>query len=179
MMDNNPEALLDRILPFLREIGFQIREADLSGQKTFVPGIALAGGVLLIDRSKLLYPGDLLHEAGHLAIMSPERRMRIQGDAGKKAAEEMMAIAWSYAAAVHLGLPPNALFHEGGYKGASASLIENFTNGRYIGVPMLQWIGLTADGKRAQELGIEPYPHMIKWVLDREAPAGESLAGEQ
>jgi hypothetical protein len=114
----------------------------------------------------LLYPGDLLHEAGHLAVMSGERRMRIEGNAGKKAAEEMMAIAWSYAAAVYLGLQASVVFHEGGYKGGSASLIENFTNGQYIGLPMLQWIGLTADEKRAKELGIQPYPHMIKWVLD-------------
>jgi hypothetical protein len=92
--------------------------------------------------------------------------MRVQGDVGKKAAEEMMAIAWSYAAAVHLGLEPGVVFHEGGYKGGAESLIENFTNGRYIGVPMLQWIGLTFDERRAKEMGIEPYPRMTKWVLD-------------
>ncbi len=165
MLENKKEALLDRIISFLREIGFQVREGEIN-QKTFVPGIAIDHGALVIDKSKLLYPGDLLHEAGHLAIMPSERRLRIQGDAGKKAAEEMMAIAWSYAASVHLGLQPSVVFHEGGYKGGAGSLIDNFTNGRYIAVPMLQWIGLTADDKRAQELGIKPYPSMIKWVLD-------------
>lgn len=165
-MDHDKEALLDRMIQFLLEIGFQFREADLSQHKTFVPGIAIDRGAFLIDKSRLLYPGDLLHEAGHLAIMTGERRMRIQGDAGKKAAEEMMAIAWSYAAAVHLGLEAKVVFHEGGYKGGSGSLIDNFTNGRYIGVPMLQWIGLTADEKRAKELGIQPYPAMIRWVLE-------------
>jgi len=166
MMNEDNELLLDRIIQFLREIGFQFQEADLSQQKTFVPGIAIDRGTLVIDKSRLLYPGDLLHEARHLAVKPGEKRMRVEGDAGKKAAEEMMAIAWSYAAAVHLGLEPSVVFHEGGYKGGSASLIENFTNGRYIGVPMLQWIGLTADEKRAKEMGIEPYPAMIKWVLD-------------
>lgn len=165
MIDNNKDASLDRIIRFLLDIGFHFREVELS-QPTFVPGIAIDRGILLIDRSKLLYPGDLLHEAGHLAVISAERRMRVQGDAGKKAAEEMMAIAWSYAAAVHLGLEPSVVFHEGGYKGGAGSLIDNFTNGRYIAVPMLQWIGLTADEKRAKEMGIKPYPSMIKWVLD-------------
>lgn len=165
MIDNDKDALLDRIIRFLLDIGFQFREVELS-QPTFVPGIAIDRGTLLIDRSKLLYPGDLLHEAGHLAVISAERRMRVQGDAGKKAAEEMMAIAWPYAAAVHLELEPSVVFHEGGYKGGAASLIDNFTNGRYIALPMLQWIGLTADEKRAAELGIKPYPSMIKWVLD-------------
>src|SRR5215212_811911 len=103
MINNDKEALLDRIVGFVREIGFECREADLSQHKTFVPGIAIDRGSLLIDRARLLYPGDLLHEAGHMAVISGERRMKVQGDAGKKAAEEMMAIAWSYAAAVHLG----------------------------------------------------------------------------
>ena len=165
MIDNDKEALLDRILRFLLDIGFQFKEVEIS-QRTFVPGIAIDRGTLLIEKSKLLYPGDLLHEAGHLAVIPAEKRMRVQGDVGKKAAEEMMAIAWSYAASVHLGLEPSVVFHEGGYKGGAGSLIENFTNGRYIGVPMLQWIGLTAEEKQAKEMGIKPYPYMIKWVLD-------------
>jgi hypothetical protein len=70
-------------------------------------------GGLIYDPGKLRYPGDLLHEAGHLAVMSPERRLRAQPYVGKYAAEEMMAIAWSYAAAVHLGLDPSIVFSRG------------------------------------------------------------------
>jgi hypothetical protein len=33
-------------------------------------------------------------------------------------------------------------------------------------VPMLQWIGLTADEKGAKETGVRPYPDMMKWLLD-------------
>lgn len=111
-------------------------------------------------------PGDLLHEAGHLAVIPPEKRKRVQGNMGKDRGEEMTAIAWSYAASVHLALGPSVVFHDGGYRGWSKAFIENFTNGRYVGVPMLQWIGLTADNKRAKEMGVEPYPHMIKWLLN-------------
>ena len=165
MIDSHKVTLLGGIVRFLIDIGFQIRRTELK-QQTFLPGISVDCGTLLIDELKLLYPGDLLHEAGHLAVIPAERRMRVQNDIGKKAAEEMMAIAWSYAALIHLGLDPSIVFHEGGYRGGSAALIDNFTNGRYIGVPMLQWIGLTADAKRAMEQGIKPYPNMIKWVLD-------------
>jgi hypothetical protein len=165
-MTNNPNiALTHGIMDFLHEIGLEITKTDLS-QKTFLPGISVDRGAILLDEAKLLYPGDLLHEAGHLAVIAPEKRKRVQADVGNKAAEEMMAIAWSYAALVHLGLEPSVVFHEGGYRGGSESLIENFTNGRYIGVPMLEWIGLTADKKRAVEIGIKPYPHMIKWMLE-------------
>jgi hypothetical protein len=165
MIDSRKDALMEGIIRFLLDIGFQIRNAELT-QQTFLPGIAVDQGTLLIDESKLLYPGDLLHEAGHLAVIPAERRSRAQGDVSKRASEEMMAIAWSYAALVYLGLEPDVVFHDGGYKGWSRALIENFTNGRYIGVPMLQWIGLTADERSAKQRGIRPYPEMIKWVLD-------------
>jgi hypothetical protein len=165
MSDSHKDALMEGIIRFLLDIGFQIRRIELT-QQTFLPGIAVDHGAILIDESKLLYPGDLLHEAGHLAVIPAEKRSRAQGDFSKRASEEMMAIAWSYAALVHLRLEPDVVFHEGGYKGWSGALIENFTKGRYIGVPMLQWIGLTADEKRAKERGIRPYPEMIKWVVD-------------
>ena len=165
MSHSDKDALIDVITRFLLDIGLQIRKTQLTHQ-TFLPGIAVDHGTILIDESRLLYPGDLLHEAGHLAVIPTEKRNRAQGDFSKRASEELMAIAWSYAALVHLRLEPNVVFHEAGYKGWSGALIENFTNGRYIGVPMLQWIGLTADEKKAKERGIKPYPEMIKWMLD-------------
>jgi hypothetical protein len=76
----------------------------------------------------------------------------------------MMAIAWSYAALRHLQLAPEVVFHPDGYRGGSQSLIENFGQGRYFGVPMLQWLGMTADEKQAEKLGIAPYPHMTNWL---------------
>jgi hypothetical protein len=165
MTTDSNEALLEVIVRFLLELGFHFSQKELN-QQTFLPGISVDCGSLFIDKAKLLYPGDLLHEAGHLAVIPAEKRRRAQNDNFKKASEEMMAIAWSYAALVYLGLEPSVVFHEGGYKGWSASLIENFTQGRYIGVPMLQWIGLTVDEKRAKETGTRPYPHMLKWLLD-------------
>jgi hypothetical protein len=163
--DEFKNELTARIVNFLIEIGLEVEAAVLSG-KTFLPGISVRGGVLLIDEGKLKYPGDLLHEAGHLAVISASRRNQLQQDVGKKAGEELMAIAWSYAALVHLRLEPSVVFHPEGYRGGSASLIENFTQGRYFGVPALQWVGLTADSKRAEEMGIDPYPSMIRWLHD-------------
>jgi hypothetical protein len=165
MTDLHNEALLDAITRFLIEIGFQLKKTELDNQ-TFLPGILVDHGILLIDESKLLYPGDLLHEAGHLAVLPAESRKRALGDFSKKASDELMAIAWSYAALVYLELDPAVVFHEDGYRGWSEALIENFINGRYIGVPMLQWIGLTVDDKRANLMGLKPYPSMIKWIVD-------------
>ena len=157
--------LTAKIVDFLREIGLEIVSASIA-EETFMPGVTVRGGALFVDEEKLKYPGDLLHEAGHLAVVSSEKRIWLGSYVGQKAGEEMMAIAWSYAALVYLGLEPSIVFHPDGYKGDSQCLIENFTNGRYIAVSTLQWMGLTYDKKTAGRLGIEPYPQMIKWLAD-------------
>ena len=151
------------IVSFLVEIGLKVSHGSIM-ENTFLPGIMLDHGVLIFDEAKLMYPGDLLHEAGHLAVMRPGRRSQVHLDVGKKAAEEMMAIAWSYAAALHLKLEPAVVFHAGGYRGGAQALIDNFTQGRYIGVPMLQWLGMTVDEKRAKDEDVAPYPHMLRWL---------------
>lgn len=170
-MDNNTETPQDHfanpltatLVAFLRSIGLTVRAGDLP-DTTFLPGMQIEHGTLVVDEARLRYPGDLLHEAGHLAVATAERRADMPADAGADAAEEMMAIAWSYAALVHLQLDPAVVFHPDGYKGASESLIDNFTHGRYFGVPMLQWVGMTLEPPRAREQGVPPYPHMLNWL---------------
>ncbi len=117
-----------------------------------------------MDPAKLSFPGDLLHEAGHLALLTEQQRNQVTGNVGDSGGEELGAIAWSYAAAVHLQLDPCVVFHEHGYRGASESMLQNFADGRYIGVPMLQWLGLCLDEKSAVPLGVKPYPHMLRWL---------------
>lgn len=173
----------DRIAGFLLDVGLMVRPETLE-EWTFLPGIKIDHGSLLVDESRLLHPGDLLHEAGHLAVAQPGLRQDISGkivpDEGQRGGDEMAAIAWSYAAAVHLGLDPSIVFHQGGYKGDSAALLDNFTNGRYIGVPLLQWMDMTADDERARQAGIEPYPKMIAWLRGERKPPlayGQTVCG--
>ncbi len=158
-------SITTAIVNFLVDIGLEVRFGEIAG-RTFLPGIIIEQGTLRIDEAQLKYPGDLLHEAGHLALKSPGRRKEVQIDAGKSAGEEMGAIAWSYAALVHLQLDPAIVFHADGYRGGSTALIDNFAAGRYIGVPILQWRGLAAESQLARELGVTPYPQMIKWLRD-------------
>lgn len=160
-MENNPTTAA--IVAFLHEIGLDVRQGSLP-DNTFLPGIAIDHGGLLVDPARLRYPGDLLHEAGHLAVATPERRATIHGNAGSDPAEEMMAIAWSYAAARHIGIDPTVVFHEGGYRGGGGSIAENFAQGYYIALPMLQWVGMAFDAQRAAAVGAEPFPHMQHWL---------------
>ena len=115
------------IIAFLRDIGIPVAIEALP-VPTFLPGILLRDGAVVVDTARLRFPGDLLHEAGHLAVCSPDRRASIQGDAGPDPAEEMMAIAWSYAALVYLQLDPAVVFHAEGYRGGSDGLIGGRLN---------------------------------------------------
>jgi hypothetical protein len=154
-----------RIGAFLEDIGLSVRHAELT-QPTFLPGLQIEPGGLIVDEQRLLYPGDLLHEAGHLAMLTTEQRQSQGPDAGPDLGYEIGAMCWSYAAALHIGIDPAVVFHAQGYRGASQSFLENFAQGRYPGLPLLQWMGLTADEKNAPELGVQPFPHMLRWLRE-------------
>jgi hypothetical protein len=76
----------------------------------------------------------------------------------------MAAIAWSYAAALHLGIDPAVVFHDAGYRGGASAILENFTAGRYVGVPLLQWWGMAEGDGDARRRGSQPFPRMQRWL---------------
>ena len=163
MSEDFRETLITKIVTFLREIGLEIQAGALD-DNTVLPGIQVRHGVLIYDPAKLKFPGDLLHEAGHLAVKAAADRKLAVHDLGGDPAEEMMTICWSYAAALHLQIPPEVVFHPAGYRGGAQSLLNDFAAGRYIGLPMLQWLGLACDEKKARETGVAPFPKMKHWL---------------
>lgn len=152
-------------LHFIHAIGIETEIRTLEHEECFLPGLLIEQGKIIIDRNKLSYPGDILHEAAHIAVVPGEERSSLSGKTigARKdaAAEEMMAIAWSYAACIHLDIDPEFVFHKDGYKGGGASIVTNFREGNYFGVPMLQWLGMTS----ANPFNNKPlYPVMDKWL---------------
>ena len=149
---------LPAILHFLARIGIPVEEAPLSPD-TFLPGILIHEGRLRIDRQRLLYPGDVLHEAGHLAVTAAAERPTLGGhlteNHPEKEGEELAVLLWTYAAALAMNLPGEVVFHPAGYNGNSAWLLESFRSGQYIGLPLLVWMGLSTP---------EDFPRMTRWL---------------
>jgi hypothetical protein len=158
-----------RIVDFLSEIGIGVEYTTLPDE-TFLPGVYVKEGRLCIDSAKLRYPGDLLHEAGHLAVVPSGLRDTFTGEVNMAnvAMEpiEVQAMAWSYAAALHLGLDPSVVFHADGYHGQSRSLLLNFQLGVYLGVQALEDSGLTLAPNTASAECKPGFPTMIKWLCD-------------
>lgn len=156
------DEVIRRCYAFVKSIGLEVDERPISG-KTFTPGITIEGKKLIVDREQLKYTGDLLHEAGHIALLDKEQRANVNGDAtmGKKETEgyELGVLCWSYLAAISAGVPPESVFHPDGYKGESDWLLENFGNKKYIGLPLLQWMGIVE-----RDSGTEP--KVVCWLRE-------------
>jgi hypothetical protein len=148
---------------FLTEIGLETQETTLPDD-TFLPGLLIDGGRLFIDPARLRYPGDVLHEAGHLAVTPAAERALLSGNimAGKPEqvgtdGEEIVAMLWSYAACEAIGMPPEIVFHPDGYRGSSKWILDNFRQRNYPGLPLLVWMGLTTT---------EGFPKMTRWLRE-------------
>ncbi len=161
-----PHPTFETALAFIHRIGINTSVESLPAGWCFLPGLLIRRGRIVVDPEGLIYPGDILHEAAHLAVVPSADRPTLDGSAlasrPDAPAEEMMAIAWSYAACIHLNIDPAFVFHEQGYRGGGQSIIDNFKEGRYIGVPLLQWLGMTGTAPASQLV----YPSMIKWLRD-------------
>lgn len=160
----NQDSITDQILAFLSDKGIPYYLTPLRGSG-FLPGIRIDQGILHIDKEQLSYPGDILHEAGHVAVISPSERKNLSDKITGSPAEEMAAMAWSYAAAISLEIDPHIVFHADGYKGGGAHLAAQYseeatgTNSCAPGVPMLQWFRMT-----------ETFPKMSQWLRTVEDP---------
>lgn len=168
MIDYKDHIYVQPILNFLEKINipFQFTSIDTD---TCVSGINIHQGTVQIDLEKLSFPGDLLYEAGRIALAPVAVRPSLTHPIDNQldfdvATNSMMTIAWSYAAALDAGIPLEVLFHPEGYKGQNESIQYGFQSGQYIGLPMLQFLGMAFDANNAVQKDVPPFPVMQSWL---------------
>ncbi|WP_049974032.1 hypothetical protein [Azospirillum sp. B4] len=190
----HPEAL-EPIISFVRDIGIDVVVGS-GAQNGFLPGLNIHAGAIHVDPDTLMGSGDVLHEAGHIAILPRRFRPWLGTDlyAGMKAAiaaeagpdlpvdpvlvlplnqAEFMAQAWSFAAALHLGVPLECVFFPGAYKIAAYDGVHPMQrwleSGTHHGPCSLARVGMTGfSGLLAfmGDNGLAPFPTMARWAQD-------------
>jgi hypothetical protein len=171
--------MMNNIVNFLNDIGFRI-ERTLRPRIGFLPGISIEGMTLYVDGNELKHEGDLLHEAGHIAIIPSIFRMHVSGGnideamkpifseyfeshdfvkdgvedpimRGLLQCDETEAIAWSYAAAIECGIDPSSVLHFD-YDNSLKTMLQN---NQYFGINGLQAAGMTS---------VKTFPTMNRWL---------------
>ena len=155
------DPLIRMLTNFVRRVGIDVIAAS-SVAPTQFPGLDIQSGAVLVDETRIIHPGDILHEAGHLAVTHPARRNAPRLD--PTGGEELSTLAWAYAAAVHLGIDPAIVFYPGSYQNFAGAVIEHFPQGRTMGVPLLQAWGMALEPQSAAARRVRPFPHMLRWL---------------
>lgn len=160
--EQEENQLFEKCIAFINEVGIKIEFRNLNDD-SFLPGFNIENGKIIIDRSMIQYPGDILHEAGHIAVVATNDRPRLTEAAiikrRNREIEEVMAIAWSYSACVHLGIDPAYVFHKDGYRGGSETIMDSCQKNEYMGLFMLQSLGMAKENKEPKGI-----PSMLNWL---------------
>jgi hypothetical protein len=149
---------LRRVVRWLRTVGLRAEEGTRY-TLPFARGIWLEDGELIYDPCEA-HPGDMLHEAGHLAVLPADARLAAQGDADEVSGfhdNDSEAIAWSYAAALACGVDPWLVFESGFTSREDAEeAFRLLRSGRHDGIAKLVEADFLSDAKE--------FPKLRRWL---------------
>lgn len=176
-------AAFDACAAFLRSIGIEVEVCP--GVTGFLEHVRIDSGRILVDPLDDAVCGTMLHEAGHIAVTPSLFRPAMTDDAGSvwplmtayleahpeafggveedpiaraiMQSDESEAIAWSYAAAVAIGVD-TALPFLLGFDSDGMAIKEMLAMGCHFGIH-----GLAAGGM-TKTRGPDGFPKMIMWT---------------
>jgi hypothetical protein len=186
------DAVLYAIADKLRTIGLKVIHDEAA--TGFVPGVLIANGTLRYATTAAV--SDLLHEAGHLAIVPENLRalangnlsalVRAIGDefASERCADpdapysraliqcsDPEATAWAFAFGRHCGLRPKEIIRDQDYDGTGADIRLGLEHNAYLGINGLRHAGFLAR--------VRDYPRLNRWSQPGPDPVGGWTDREQ
>jgi hypothetical protein len=162
---------LNILLEFLNKIGLETIFSNDNNlfEKTFLKNVSIKNGVLFVNNKTKT--SNLLHEAGHLAVLHPDYRKLVNNNLStilKKAiteidfmqecnakygyCEEVCATAWAYAVGVYLEFKEKDIIEKLQYQNAGNDIFFDLENKTYIGIKQLQYAGFCVQYESAKQL---------------------------
>ena len=175
----NDPVLVAKVTAFLCAIGIQCQHGKVG--RSFINNVRIHAGALVINSKSTV--GDILHEAGHVAIVPESLRHHAQGDlsglerAISKAMDKVTyeqwerddpaakallqigdpeATAWAWAAGKHLDLPEHLIIQDDHYDGEGATIRFMLSHKQYAGIN-----GMVTSRMLAR---IGAYPDLQRWT---------------
>ena len=167
---------LSSVVDFLTAVGLPLIVRPTRG--SFLPSVEISQGGLQVDPGCLV--SNVLHEAGHLAIIPGQFRSLADGDLSRceramfdalpgmeidgplyratVQSGECEATAWAWAAGIHIGLLPGSIIRDEDYGGDGEAIRCMVATGRYFGVHGLSHAGFCSLR------GEGCYPRMRHWI---------------
>ncbi len=133
-----------KAIAFLRSIKIPLRESpptEPCPQKTFFPWVWIENSTL-VYRKNSVDVGQLLHEAGHLALMTPAKRALASpnGLPPGPIFGDLAVEAWDYYAAIAADIFPMLIFAKN-FDNKGLQVYTQLDKGVHYGIPILKDIG--------------------------------------
>lgn len=172
---------LDRVIEALEAIGLEVSRGEVGD--SFLPHVHIKNGSLLVEEGA--HPTDVLHEAGHLAVLPACLRANATGNIediephldriladhqddpswlesplcrSLMQISDTEATAWAYAFGRKCGLPDEHIIRTDAYDGEGLNIMTMLQLGQYLGVNGLRAAGFISSCR--------DFPVLEKWLQD-------------
>lgn len=168
---------------FLKAVGLQV-EVKV-GASGFIDSVEISCGGLLVDPAA--HASNILHEAGHCAIVPQQWRHLLNGDLMQGMrdiyreltamqldpdhpleravvqASDPEATAWAFSAGRAIGLPDHVINRDADYEGEGEFIRQGLAMGAYIGINGLSHGGF-CQRRPQPNRGLPIYPNLAFWL---------------